>query len=129
MADKYRKLTTEELQNLGIKENKSQNNFIKDVIEHFDKGVYKILCGFNSEYNDEYYSLNGFSYIEVYDENDNLMVPKKNKIESWRTVLKTDYGLTDKDEDDEDYSEDGLVDYPDDIVIYVKGMPDLYVKE
>lgn len=125
--DKYRKLTKEEVEAYGIKtkQNNMYKDFINIVIKHFGTNAYRVLIGFNSEYNDMNYDIHGFSYIEVYDKDGNWLVPKKDMIKEWRRVLSNDeyiYKLCN--------NKTSSNDPPDDLIIFIgESIPDLYVKE
>ena len=122
MSDKFRKLSPEELSTYGVKVSSAQHDFIKSVKSCFGANAVRALVGFNSEYNDSGYDLRGFSYIEVYDKNENMMTPLKNKITEWRTTLSGDmaYSLLGK-------ASSELYESPADMVIYLE-IPELYVK-
>lgn len=54
----------------------------------FGPTVNKVLIGFNSEYNDEYYDYRGLQYIECYNKDNEFMIP--NDMEKFRKLLRND---------------------------------------
>lgn len=124
MAEKYRKLTNSELEQLGIKTSnlKKYDPFISFAKQYYPANAHSMLIVYRSEYNDETYN-NSLKYIVVYDENGNELPPIKNTARRCRAewenlpmVSNNSHGQTDEPMDD--------------VIIHLKSPPvELYVKE
>jgi hypothetical protein len=114
--DKYRKLTEAELKSYGIK--KIDKSIIDFVNGYYPSSAKYIEFSFNNKYNDSTYDID-ISYIGVYDENDDELLPLKatahdSRLE-WQDFVRF---FTNDDQHDE----------VDTQRLYLKQIPELYVK-
>lgn len=116
--DKYKKLTKQELSNMGfnVKENKPTQGQIDFVNKYYPPSAHTLTIVVNSEYNDQGYD-NTFQYLIVSDVNGNELPPKKELAkecrEHWDSLY---YGEETNDE-------------VEDITYNLKStLPDLYIK-